>query len=175
LQTTQGKRPPTKSVPYSPSAKKTYAHEVETLNAKLNTAKKNAPLEKQAQILANTKVSQIRQANPGMEEDEVNKVKQVALNDARARTGAHKERIVITQNEWNAIQAGAISKDKLERILTNSDSERIKELALPRSLYKMTPTMNRRAVAMLDDGYTQQEVADQLGIGLTTLKVSLSE
>jgi DNA-binding NarL/FixJ family response regulator len=165
----------TKSVPYSRSAKKTYAHEVETLNAKLNTAEKNAPLEKQAQILANAKVSQIRQNNPNMEEDEVNKVKQVALNEARARTGAYKERIVVTQNEWNAIQAGAISKDKLEKILTNSDSERIKELALPRSLYKMTPTMNRRAIAMLDDGYTQQEVADQLGIGLTTLKVSLSE
>jgi hypothetical protein len=162
-----------KGAPYSPSAKRTYAHEVGTLNAKLNTAKKNAPLEKQAQIIANTRMAQVRQANPGMEKDDETKQKQIALNDARARVGAKKEKIQITQNEWNAIQAGAISKDKLESILLNTDPDRIKELAMPRESIKMSPLKVSRAHTMLDSGYTQQEVADALGVGLTTLKVGL--
>lgn len=164
----------TKSTPYSPSAKTTYAHEVASLNAKLNLAKKNAPRERQAQLLANSMVSLKRQANPDMEKDEVKKIKQLALNEARLRTGAKKEQIVITQPEWNAIQAGAISNHKLEEILGHSDADSVKQLALPKTAKTMTPSMKSRAQTMLEAGYTQAEVADQLGIGLTTLKVGLN-
>ena len=44
-----------------------------------------------------------------MEEAEVKKIKQQALNESRIRTGAKKDKIKITQAEWNAIQASAIS------------------------------------------------------------------
>jgi hypothetical protein len=163
-----------KNTPYSPSAKKVYSNEVDTLNAKLNLALKNAPLERQAQLLANSVVASKRQANPHMEPEDVKKIKQQALNEARTRTGAKKTDIVITQNEWDAIQAGAISTHKLTKILNNSDAESVKRLALPKSTPKMTGTMKRRAESMLNSGYTQAEVADQLGIGLTTLKVGLN-
>jgi transposase len=163
-----------KSTPYSPSAKKVYSHEVSSLNAKLNLALKNAPLEKQAQILANAVVSQQRQAHPGMEEEEVRKIRQLALNEMRNRTGAKKHSIVITQSEWDAIQAGAISNHKLGQILRHSDMDTVKKLAMPRRIPKMTSTMKLRAERMLDSGYTQAEVADHLGIGLTTLKTGLS-
>jgi hypothetical protein len=164
-----------KPTSYSPSAKKVYSNEVASLNAKLNIAEKNAPFERQAQLLANTVVSQKRQANPHMEPEDVKKIKQQALNEARTRTGAKKTKIVVTQPEWDAIQAGAISNDKLNRILLNSDTDTIKRLALPRQMPKMTSTMQRRAQSMLANGYTQAEVADALGVGLTTLKVSLGE
>lgn len=164
----------TKNTPYSPSAKKVYANEVSSLNAKLNLALKNAPLERQAQLLANTVVAQKRQANPGMEPDEVKKIKQQALNEARTRTGAKKTHIEVTQSEWDAIQAGAISTHKLTKIINNSDVDSIRRLAMPKHAPKMTSTMKRRATSMLNSGYTQAEVADQLGIGLTTLKVGLN-
>jgi len=148
---------------------------VASLNAKLNVAKRNAPLEKQAQIVANARVSLKRQANPNMDPATLKKEKQVALNEARARTGAGKQRIVITQSEWNAIQAGAISPSKLEDILNNSDLDNVKYLALPKSAPKMTSAKTARAQSMLASGYTQAEVADALGVSLTTLKVGLNE
>ena len=146
-----------------------------SLNAKLNVALKNAPLERQAQLLANTVVSQKRQANPHMESEDVTKIKQQALTEARARTGAKKTKIVVTQSEWDAIQAGAISTHKLKQILDNSDIDTVKRLALPKNTPKMTGSMTLRAKSMLASGYTQAEVADQLGVGLTTLKVGLDE
>jgi predicted transcriptional regulator len=165
----------TKPAPYSPSARTAYAHEVGSLNSKLNLALKNAPLERQAQLLANTRLSQTRQANPHMDPADVKKVKQQYLNEARARTGAKKTKIIVTQSEWNAIQAGAISTDKLEKILSNSDIDTVKHLALPKNAPKMTSAKLQRAQSMLASGYTQSEVADALGVGLTTLKVGLNE
>jgi len=165
----------TKPNPYSPSAKKAYANEVASLKAKLNVAEKNAPRERQAQLLANASVSQKRQANPGMDEATAKKIKQQELNTARARTGARKDKIVMTQAEWNAIQAGAVSNHVLERVLKNSDTDRVKALALPKTARKMTSAKLVRAQSMLASGYTQAEVADALGVGLTTLKVGLNE
>jgi transcriptional regulator len=165
----------TKGIERSPSAAKVYAHEVDTLNAKLNLAKKNAPLERQAQLLANVQVSQRRQANPHIEPEDIKKIKQQALNEGRIRTGAKKTKINITQNEWDAIQAGAISNTKLTEIINNSDLDTVKFLAMPKFAPKMTTSKRVRAQSMLESGYTQQDVADALGVSLTTLKVSLSE
>ncbi len=164
-----------KPTPVSKSAKTVYSTEVHSLNAKLNLAERNAPLERQAQLLANTVVSQKRQANPNMEESEVKKIRQYQLNEARVRTGAHKTKIIISQSEWNAIQAGAVSPSKLDRILKNSDLDTVKHLALPKHAPKMTPSKTARAKTMLASGYTQAEIADALGVGLTTLKVGLNE
>src|SRR5690606_11609767 len=159
----------TKPVPYSPSAKKTYAREVSTLNAKLNTALKNAPLERQAQLLANAVVAAKRRANPDMDHAEEKKIKSQALNEARARTGAGKKRIEITQSEWDAIQAGAISNNKLTQILNNADLDQVKRLATPRKPTVMTPAVTARAQAMLASGYTQAEIAEALGIPPSTI------
>jgi hypothetical protein len=161
--------------PPSQSAKAAYANEVASLNSKLNIALKNAPLERQAQLLANAGVSQKRQANPGMEKEDVKKIGQQALTEMRTRTGAGKTKIVITQPEWNAIQAKAISKTKLESILDNADIETVKRLALPKEALKMSSAKMLRAQSMLASGATQAEIADALGVGLTTLKVALNE
>lgn len=163
----------TKSTPYSPSAKAAYSNEVASLNASLNTAVKNRPLEKQAQIIANAHISQKRQANPDMDGDTLKKVKNQALADARARTGADKHRIQISPKEWEAIQAGAITNNKLSEILNNTDLDAVKTLATPRTAKLMTPSKISRAKAMAADGYTQSEIAQQLGVSLTTLKTSI--
>lgn len=164
--------PPSK---YSPSAKAAYASEVKDLDAKLNVALRNAPLERQAQVLANAQVSAKRAAKPDMDPAELKKIKGQALIDARARTGAGKERIAITEKEWAAIQAGAISTHKLNQILDNADLDVVKQLATPKTKLLMTPTKTARAKAMLDSGYTRAEVADALGVSVSTLKASMTE
>lgn len=164
----------TKSTPYSPSAKTAYANEVGTLNAKLNLALRNAPLERQAQVLANATFNAKKRANPDMDPSEIKKIKAQALAEARTRTGAKKARIEITENEWSAIQAGAISTNKLSQILQNSDLDVVKQLATPKTNLKMSSAKTSRAKAMLASGYTQAEVASALGVSVTTLKRGLN-
>ena len=164
----------TKTIPYSPSAKTAYSKEVASLNASLNVAIKNRPLERQAQVIANTVVSQKRQANPDMDEETITKIKNQALAEARIRTGANKHRISISQEEWNAIQAGAISNSKLEDILNNTDLDSVKALATPKVEIKMTSTKRQRGITMLNAGYTQAEAADALGVDVKTLMASIN-
>lgn len=164
----------TKTIPYNSSAKAAYSHEVASLNAKLNLALRNAPLERQAQILANGLVAMKKQANPDLETSELKKIEAQALEQARIRTGARKVRIDITDAEWTAIQAGAISNDKLTKILKNADMDVVKQMATPRTTVLMTSAKKQRAQSMLALGYTQAEIADQLGVSLTTLKTGLS-
>jgi elongation factor Ts len=92
-----------------------------------------------------------------------------AMNEARNRVGAGKKRVEITDKEWEAIQAGAISTNKLSQILSNTDLDLIKQLATPRSDINITPAKKAKAESMLERGYTQAEVADSLGISVSTL------
>lgn len=159
----------TKTIPYSPSAKTAYADEVVSLNSKLREAQFNAPLERQAQVLANAQLKLRKQANPDMESAEIKKIKGQVLKEARTRTGAKKQQIELTDSEWDAIQAGAISNHMLDQILNNANLDRIKELATPRSNTVLTASMTQRAEQMLRSGYTQADVADTLGVSLSTL------
>ena len=86
-----------------------------------------------------------------------------------------KTRIKPTQEEWNAIQAGAISNHRLKEILADSDTETIVKLATPRVDTLMTSSKTARATSMLMSGYTQYEVAEQLGVSLSTLKASINK
>jgi hypothetical protein len=159
-----------KTTPYSPAAKAAYSNEVSTLRSKLNVAIKNRPLERQAQLLANGVVRAKKEANPNMDAADVKKIQGLALQEARARIGARKQRIDITPKEWAAIQAGAVSNNTLTQILANADLDRVKELATPRTTVLMTDTKTNRAKSMVALGYTQAEIADALGVSVSTLK-----
>lgn len=160
--------------PYSPSAKKAYATEVGSLNAKLNEALKNKPLERQAQLIANTIVTAKRQANPDMDAAELKKIKSLAQAEGRARTGATKQAIKISPKEWEAIQAGAISTNMLSTIIDNADINVIKELATPRERTVMSDTKIARAKQMLKNGSTQADIAAALGVPVSTLDSALN-
>src|SRR5690606_37902290 len=145
---------------WPPTSKKTYQSDVDSLNAKLNTALKNKPLERQAQVIANATISEKRRSNPDIDAAEVKKIKSQALNEARSRTGARKQRIDLTPSEWEAIQAGAISNNMLGRILDNTDLDVVKQYATPRANTVMSSAKMARANSMLASGYTQAEIAD---------------
>ncbi|WGH21775.1 helix-turn-helix DNA binding domain protein [Arthrobacter phage Inked] len=161
--------------PWSNSAKKAYAKEVASLNDKLETALRNAPLERQAQVFANVRIKATTQAQPDMDKKELKKLKTLALEEARNRVGAKKKRIEVTPMEWDAIQAGAVSPSRLKDILDNMRDEDIKALATPRTQIAMSPVKKARAEAMLKANYTAAEVADALGISVSTLNNSLKE
>jgi DNA-binding NarL/FixJ family response regulator len=164
----------TKPIPYDKSAKAAYSKEVASLNAQLNIAKKNSPRERQAQVLAKTLVSQKRQENPNMDKAVVKKITKQAVDEARVRTGAHKTLIKISNEEWNAIQAGAITSTKLNEILQHADMELVKKHALPKQEVLMTSAKRNRALSMAASGFTQAEIAHALGVSLTTLKEGIA-
>lgn len=159
----------------SPSAAKVYATEVAELKAQLNNALKNAPLERQAQSLAKEIVNQRKQANPDMDASDIKKINAQALDTARSRTGAKKHRVDITDRQWEAIQARAISAQTLKDILRNTDVDKLKERATP----KVRPIMDSNRISMartlLASGATQAEVAQRLGVSVSTLKTSLED
>jgi hypothetical protein len=163
----------TPTIPADPSAKKVYANEVAALNSKLNVARKNAPRERQAQTFANGVVAQKKAAHPYLDKSDIKKIESQALAQGRARSGAKKQDIEINWAEWNAIQSGAISKSMLEKILNNTDIDTVRKYATPKPKVLMTSANQARAAGMLARGYTQAEVASQLGVSLTTLKDSL--
>lgn len=159
----------TPNMKISPSAKKVYSHEVSTLRSKLNIAQKNAPLERQAILLANSTVSAKRKANPDLTKEEIKKIKGQALTEARRRTGADKVRINITPKEWEAVQSGAVSSNLLDSILNHADLDQVKQYAMPREQPAMNSAKVSRAKSMLNAGYTAAEVADTLGVSTSTL------
>lgn len=167
----------TKPIPYSPEAKAKYRQEVDSLNAKLNIALKNRPLERKAQLLANERVKLVRQNNPDMDKDDIKKLKNQALTQARLQTGASKKaRLVdITDREWEAIQSGAISTNKLSQIIQNSDLDILKQRSMPRESRGISDAKIARAKMLESNGYTLAEIADSLGVSTSTISKVLNE
>lgn len=163
----------TKSIPYSPSAKTTYTKEVVSLRAKLNLAFMNKPLERQAQLLASKVYREKLKKNPQMDPADMKKLRGQALEEARHRVGAKKQKIEITDKEWEAIQLGAISTNTLNNILLNTDLDKLKQRATPRTSKGISNTKLSRAKSMLASGYTRSEIADALGVSLSTLDSEL--
>ena len=163
----------TPNMKYNPSANKAYAKEVSSLKAQLNTALKNAPLERQAQLLADKIVKAKKEANPNMEHSKLQKIKGQAITEARIRTGANKQRITLTPREWEAIQAGAVTSNVLSSIIKNTDMDHVKQLAMPRESTKLSPAKIAKAKAMATSGYTQSEIAESIGVSTNVIAKTL--
>ena len=163
----------TRGTQYNPEARKVYSKEVASLDAKLDTAMRNKPLERQAQIIANKTIATQRRANPDMSKDEIKRLKQQALSGARNKVGKNPYTIDITEREWEAIQSGAVSKSKLSNILDNANMDQVKKYATPKQQRGLTPAKIANAKALLSAGYTQAEVAEKLGVSTSTLARNL--
>lgn len=161
---------------YSSSAAKTYKEEVATLDSKLSLAQRNAPRERQAQAIANSTVKAKVQSNPGMDKKEVQKLKQAALYDARVAVGADGKgtRINLTDKEWEAIQAGAISDTKLSSILRYADSDAVRQRAMPKTTTQLSTAKQNKIRTMNNSGYTIAEIAKQLGVSTSVVSKYLN-
>lgn len=154
----------TGKIAYSASAKAAYSEEVKSLQSKLNVALKNAPRERKAQAIANSVVEAKKKDNPDMTKAEIRKESQRALTAARASVGAARHPVEITDKEWEAIQAGAISENVLSQILNNTDIDAIRQRATPRSVSTLSPAKQSRIKRLAEYGYTQAQIASELGI-----------
>lgn len=155
----------------NPTSAKTYAKEVESLDAKLNLAALNAPRERQAQALAKTVIKAQTDANPDMTKKEIRKLSQMAIEEARGSVGASgkETRINITDKEWEAIQAGAISDNKLSQILRYADKDQVRKLATPKETTSLPQAKINRIKNMQALGYTIAEIADAIGVSSSTV------
>ena len=159
----------TPDIKYSPDAKKKYAPQYSSLMTKLNQSLMNAPRERQAQLLATSVVKAKMEANPNMEKEEMKKIKQKALTEARNKLGAKRTTVDVTDDEWEAIEAGAISPNKLSQILQNTDTAVIREKATPKAKNTLSEAKVNKLKCMVASGYSNAEIAEALGISPSTV------
>ena len=165
----------TKSIPYSASAHTLYREEADSLSEKLKEAQTNAPRERHAQMIANVQIEQWKRDNPHVSEEQEMKQRNTLLVKAREAVGASRIEINISDKEFEAIQAGAISPSKLKEILKHCNKERLKQLATPRNNKN---TVSRAQLSRMKHmsalGYTNNEIAKALGVSVTTIVDYLS-
>ena len=151
-------------------AKLKYRDQVESLQHKLNTALANSPRERQAQLIANKVIAEKR--DPDMQKDQLKKLKQQAIAAARIQTGADgaKTRINIEDDEWKAIQSGAVSTKMLTDILRFANTDRVKQLATPREEKALSLSNASRAKTMIRNGHSYADVAEALGVSISTIQ-----
>jgi len=166
----------TKGVVYNPKAAKLYANELASLNDKLKKAISNKPRERRAQNLADlevtAKIKSYKTNNPDepkMDADDLKKIKSQAIAKYRVETGAQSNRIDITAKEWEAIQAGAVSDNRLKEIMNSVNDDKLKALATPKAKNNMPASSIATAKTLLSRGYTYAEVAEQLGVSASTI------
>lgn len=165
---------------YSPAAAKQYAVEVRSLNDKYNTMLLNKPKERKAMLIANASIKakiQEQGLNPAIDKKEIRKISSDAMQRARESVGAssRKSKVVFTDKEWEAIQAGAISDSKLMKILNSSDSDEIVKRAMPKATTVMSSAKMSKAKAMLRSGYTYEEIAKACGVPESTVYSALNK
>lgn len=154
----------------NPEAAKKYATEVEELKSAIKLASMNAPRERQAQIIANA-VIKAKTADREVSPEEYKKISRQAISAARLRTGASRKEslIELTDRQWEAIQAGALSASAMEAVVRYSDMEKLSERAIPKAKTTVSASVANRAKAMARNGATTSEVADALGISTSTV------
>ena len=162
----------TGKIKYSSTAKTTYQKEVDSLNSKLNTALLNSTRERAAQRKANAEVSVKKQADPTMKPGDIKKASQQALSKYREEVGSVSRRdrsIKITDREWEAIQAGAVSEHTLKKILNNTDVDNLRQRATPRSTTTLSNAQINRIKALSASNYTLSEISNKLGVSTSTV------
>ena len=161
----------------SASAAKAFEPEVTRLMSALRVAQLNAPREREAQRIANARVRAKVQGNNITDKDEISKIRRAAINDARVATGASgkRTRITISDGEWTAIQAGAISDTTLSEILRYAEPKTVRERATPRATTQLSQARINRIKALANSGHTNSEIAEALGISTSAVSKYLNE
>lgn len=170
---------------YSQSAAQVYKAEADSIKKKLELAGTFKPLERKAQAMANKIYRQMdEQSDTGIDKSNEKKAQNQAVAIARATiTASSKDpvklkaskRILLTDKEWEAIQAGAVTKQTVKDVLNNTDKDDLRRRAMPKQKVGMTQSEINRAKRLLDQGYTMSEVAQHLGYSVSKIEKNLKE
>ena len=158
-------------------AAKEYANEVASIKAKVVRAEMNRPYERMAQRKGNMDMRSILDDDPSLysRKDDLKKERGKALQRARRAVGAKKVPVVLTDSEWAAIQAGAVSANLLKKVIANADMDTLRSKAMPKNKPTISPTTQARIKAYASKGKTQAEIAEALGISASTVSTILSQ
>ena len=162
----------TGKIDYDANAKRIYQAEVDSLMGKLNVALLNAPRERAAQRMANAEIQAKKQQGLLTDKSDEKKAAQRALSKYRAEVGSvrrSERNIEITDREWDAIQAGAISEHKLKQILDNADVDSLRQRATPRATKTLSQGKINKIQAMSASSYTIEEIASSIGVSPATV------
>ena len=167
----------TGKIEYSSTAKKTYQKEVSSLMAKLNDALLNTTRERAALRLANAEINSKKEAyrkenGTDMKPADAKKVSQQAVSKYRQKVNsvARRDRdIQISDKEWEAIQAGAISENTLKKILNNTNIDALRQRATPKTTSSLSSAQVSRIKALSASNYTLNEIANKLGVSTSTV------
>lgn len=152
-----------------PIAAKTYAKEVEDIKRKVKISQMNAPKERLAQAIADKKMQVYIKENDNLTKEDIKKRRNKVLAQARAETGTNRTRVELTPKEVEAIQNGAISNSLMVEIFNNGDKDKLKKAFTPSTKRGMTSAQKSRAKRLLKAGYTQADVAEALGVSVSTI------
>ena len=159
-----------KPTPINQEARRTYAEEVASLTEKVRQAKMNSPRERKAQALAGAMVAEKFAADPSMDFEHRQRERARSLIVARAAVGAKKDPVIITDREWAAIQANAVSTSLLQQILSNTDQDKFKQRATPHNKSVLSPAFQDLARSMASSGhYTNADIAERCGVSASTI------
>jgi DNA-binding CsgD family transcriptional regulator len=137
--------------------------------AQLNVSLKNAPRERRAQAIANASVAAKKKANPDMTKSEIKKENQRAIISARTLVGAKRTTIKVTDREWEAIQAGAISENVLSQIINHVSIDDLRQRATPRATTSLSTAKINKISSMNASGYSTAEIAKAIGVSASTV------
>lgn len=156
------------------SAATTYANEVASLQHKYNLAMREKPYERKANAIADVVTRQQKKYDPELRDDKDALKKLRMRNLAAARqvvTGDRKKYTMhLTDKEWEAIQARAITMTRCQEILSMCDLDELRERATPRNKAGLTASQIATAKRLLrNDAYTLEEVARRVGVSASTL------
>ena len=157
---------------YSKEAKEEYADAVASLQEKIKRAQAKAPIERQAQILANKTVQAKLDENPDLDYEHKKKLQGQAIQAARKAYqrqyhdayGENASEIEITDREWEAIQKGALSSNAITTVLKYANLDKVKERATPRAKTTIPAARVSLIKKFRKSGYTIAEIASAVGM-----------
>lgn len=158
-------------------AKKAYASEVASLDSKINAVLQTKPYERTAKALASAMYASRKKDHPEWTKEDEKKAKVQAEQHAREVVGVQKEKIDITPREWEAIEFGALTSNKINTIIDNTDQTKFRQYATPRTDVGLTQAQINRIRALLNSNAsnppTLKEIANEVGVSVSTVsKVS---
>lgn len=165
-----------KPIPKDKEAEKYYKEEVDSLNAKLDRALRNAPKERAALIIANVAMNALMDNDPDLTKEQKKKLAQVQMNKARLQVGANKSDVMvnITPKEWEAIQHNALSTAKQKQILDNCDMDVVRKYATPNETKKSLSSAEINSIKAMGKFWDNSKLAKEYGVSTSTIQKILS-
>ena len=149
-------------------AYETQVKELEDIAYKLN---QNAPRERIAQLRASMNYAIKKNEIEDLDKEHAQKLKNQCIAEARFACSTQKQKIQITPKQWEAIENHAISGSKAEMIIKKVDSKDVLQYALPKEGRTIPESKKSLIRAMMrNPGVTAAEVAEQLGVSVSTVQ-----